>query len=173
MFPDIPLHLLMYDLCMFTCCLIEVDKITHWHYFLGSFVIVMHAFVHSVLEDLQIVHLMLLVYHYHDISVCLISDESVVNHHWCFRIQTPRSTGGLGPMNIPLLADKTLEISRRYGCLKEDECIAFRQVICLLVELAVWVVEVLLEYFFAPHFLWIVLEVKVSVLLCALWLWGW
>ena len=29
-------------------------------------------------------------------------------------------------MNIPLLADTTLEISRTYGVLKEDEGIAFR-----------------------------------------------
>jgi alkyl hydroperoxide reductase subunit AhpC len=29
-------------------------------------------------------------------------------------------------MNIPLVADKTLEISRMYGCLKEEEGIAFR-----------------------------------------------
>ncbi len=29
-------------------------------------------------------------------------------------------------MNIPILADKTHDISRRYGILKEDEGIAFR-----------------------------------------------
>jgi peroxiredoxin 1 len=29
-------------------------------------------------------------------------------------------------MNIPLIADKTLEISRKYGVLKEDEGIAYR-----------------------------------------------
>ena len=29
-------------------------------------------------------------------------------------------------MNIPLLADKTHDISRRYGVLKEDEGVAFR-----------------------------------------------
>jgi peroxiredoxin (alkyl hydroperoxide reductase subunit C) len=29
-------------------------------------------------------------------------------------------------MNIPLLADKTHDVSRRYGVLKEDEGIAFR-----------------------------------------------
>lgn len=41
-------------------------------------------------------------------------------------INTPRKQGGLGEMNIPLLADKDLEISRKYGCLKEDAGIAFR-----------------------------------------------
>ena len=34
--------------------------------------------------------------------------------------------GGLGKMNIPILADKTKDISIRYGVLKEDEGIAFR-----------------------------------------------
>ena len=29
-------------------------------------------------------------------------------------------------MNIPILADKTHDISRRYGVLKEDEGVAFR-----------------------------------------------
>ncbi len=33
-------------------------------------------------------------------------------------INTPQNKGGLGPMDIPLLADKNLEISRAYGVLK-------------------------------------------------------
>ncbi|XP_053649307.1 peroxiredoxin 2 isoform X1 [Cherax quadricarinatus] len=41
-------------------------------------------------------------------------------------VNTPRKEGGLGAMNIPLLADKSLEISKAYGVLKEDEGIAFR-----------------------------------------------
>lgn len=41
-------------------------------------------------------------------------------------VGTPRKQGGLGPMKIPLLADRTQEISRKYGCLKEDEGISFR-----------------------------------------------
>lgn len=41
-------------------------------------------------------------------------------------INTPRKQGGLGKMNIPILADKTKDISIRYGVLKEDEGIAFR-----------------------------------------------
>lgn len=32
----------------------------------------------------------------------------------------PRSTGGLGKMDIPLIADTTKEIARKYGCLIED-----------------------------------------------------
>ena len=38
----------------------------------------------------------------------------------------PRSTGGLGDMKIPLLADPSLKISKSYGCLIEDEGITFR-----------------------------------------------
>ncbi|CAL8388663.1 unnamed protein product [Arctogadus glacialis] len=41
-------------------------------------------------------------------------------------INTPRKQGGLGPMNIPLLADLTHSISRDYGVLKEDQGIAYR-----------------------------------------------
>ncbi|MBB6682375.1 redoxin domain-containing protein, partial [Aequorivita sp. 609] len=38
----------------------------------------------------------------------------------------PRKQGGLGSMNIPLLADLTQSISRDYGVLKEEEGIAYR-----------------------------------------------
>lgn len=41
-------------------------------------------------------------------------------------INTPRKQGGLGSMNIPLLADKNLEIARAYGVLDEATGIAFR-----------------------------------------------
>jgi len=39
---------------------------------------------------------------------------------------TPRNRGGLGPMAIPILADKGGNIARRWGVLKEDEGNAFR-----------------------------------------------
>lgn len=42
------------------------------------------------------------------------------------RINTPRKQGGLGSMNIPLVADLTQSISRDYGVLKEEEGIAYR-----------------------------------------------
>jgi alkyl hydroperoxide reductase subunit AhpC len=42
------------------------------------------------------------------------------------RVNTPREKGGLGPMNIPLLADKNHSVSRAYGVLKEDDGISFR-----------------------------------------------
>ena len=61
-------------------------------------------------------------------AFCLAVCFECVTHWLCcvLRVNTPRKQGGLGNMNIPLLADKTLEISRMYGCLKEDEGIAFR-----------------------------------------------
>lgn len=42
------------------------------------------------------------------------------------RINTPRKEGGLGPLNIPLLADVTKSLSQNYGVLKNDEGIAYR-----------------------------------------------
>lgn len=41
-------------------------------------------------------------------------------------INTPRKEGGLGTMKIPLLADKSMEVAKAYGVLKDDEGIAFR-----------------------------------------------
>lgn len=41
-------------------------------------------------------------------------------------INTPRKEGGLGKMNIPLLADKSCQISKNYGVYKEDEGLTFR-----------------------------------------------
>lgn len=41
-------------------------------------------------------------------------------------INTPRKEGGLGPLNIPLLADVTRNLSEDYGVLKKDEGIAYR-----------------------------------------------
>lgn len=42
------------------------------------------------------------------------------------RINTPRKTGGLGEMKIPLMADLNKSICKDYGVLKEDDGIAFR-----------------------------------------------
>ncbi|XP_032667210.1 peroxiredoxin 1 isoform X1 [Odontomachus brunneus] len=41
-------------------------------------------------------------------------------------VNTPRKQGGLGEMNIPLLADKSFKISRDYGVLDEETGIPFR-----------------------------------------------
>jgi alkyl hydroperoxide reductase subunit AhpC len=41
-------------------------------------------------------------------------------------VNTPRKQGGLGNMNIPLLADKTCEVAKAYGVYKEEDGIAFR-----------------------------------------------
>jgi len=52
------------------------------------------------------------------------STDSVFTHlAWT---KQPRKEGGLGNMNIPLLADLNHQISRDYGVLKEDEGLAFR-----------------------------------------------
>nr|ADC35419.1 peroxiredoxin [Pinctada fucata] len=57
-------------------------------------------------------------------EVVACSTDSQFSHlAW---INTPRKQGGLGNMKIPLLADKTMEISKAYGVYKEDEGIAFR-----------------------------------------------
>lgn len=41
-------------------------------------------------------------------------------------INTSRKEGGLGSMNIPLLADKNCQIAKDYGVYKEDDGVAFR-----------------------------------------------
>ncbi|RZC38099.1 peroxiredoxin 1, partial [Asbolus verrucosus] len=48
--------------------------------------------------------------------------------HFCHLawINTPRKKGGLGPMNIPLLADKSGKIARDYGILDEETGVPFR-----------------------------------------------
>merc|ERR1711988_1529910 len=57
-------------------------------------------------------------------EVVAFSTDSHFSHlAW---VNTPRKQGGLGEMKIPLLADKTGEIAKAYGVLKEDEGIAYR-----------------------------------------------
>jgi len=57
-------------------------------------------------------------------EVIACSTDSHFSHlAWC---EKPRKEGGLGDMKIPLLADKSMAISRAYGVLKEDEGISFR-----------------------------------------------
>ncbi|KAG6803739.1 peroxiredoxin 1 [Apis mellifera caucasica] len=41
-------------------------------------------------------------------------------------VNTPRKQGGLGEMNIPLLADKSSKIARDYGVLDEESGVPFR-----------------------------------------------
>ncbi|KAK9847598.1 hypothetical protein WJX84_004181, partial [Apatococcus fuscideae] len=50
-------------------------------------------------------------------------DSEEVHLAW---IKTPRSKGGLGHMQIPILADSTKEIAAKYGVLIEDAGIALR-----------------------------------------------
>merc|ERR1712020_203966 len=55
--------------------------------------------------------------------VAVSTDSEFVHMAW---INTPRENGGLGKMNIPLLADRTQQISSNYGVLKRDLGVAFR-----------------------------------------------
>lgn len=53
-----------------------------------------------------------------------VSTDSQFTHlAW---INTPRKQGGLGDLNIPLLADKSMKISRDYEVLDEESGIPFR-----------------------------------------------
>jgi len=57
-------------------------------------------------------------------AVVACSTDSHFSHlAW---VNTPRNRGGLGDMAIPILADKTGEIARRWGVMKEEEGNAFR-----------------------------------------------
>lgn len=58
------------------------------------------------------------------VAVLAASTDSKYSHlEW---ITKPRKHGGLGEMNIPVLADTNHKISRDYGVLVEDQGIAFR-----------------------------------------------
>lgn len=53
-----------------------------------------------------------------------VSTDSQFTHlAW---INTPRKQGGLGELNIPLLADKSMKIARDYEVLDEESGIPFR-----------------------------------------------
>jgi peroxiredoxin 1 len=56
--------------------------------------------------------------------------------HFCHLawINTPRKQGGLGPMNIPLLSDKSCKIARDYGILDEETGVPFRGLFIIDVE---------------------------------------
>jgi peroxiredoxin 1 len=63
---------------------------------------------------------------FHDINCELLacSTDSEFSHHaWT---NVPRKKGGLGSLDLPLIADKNMAISKKYGVLKEDAGIAFR-----------------------------------------------
>lgn len=57
-------------------------------------------------------------------AVIACSTDSEYSHlAW---INTPRKQGGLGEMKIPLLADKSMTISKSYGVLDEESGVPFR-----------------------------------------------
>jgi len=47
------------------------------------------------------------------------------NTHLAY-VKTDKASGGLGPVQIPLLSDKSLHVARAYGVLKEDQGVSFR-----------------------------------------------
>ena len=55
--------------------------------------------------------------------IAVSTDSEFIHLAWT---NTPREKGGLGHMNMPLLADRAQDISTRYGVLKKDEGVAFR-----------------------------------------------
>ncbi|KPP72371.1 thioredoxin-dependent peroxide reductase, mitochondrial-like, partial [Scleropages formosus] len=63
---------------------------------------------------------------FHDIN-CEVVGVSVDSHftHLAWT-NTPRKSGGLGPIHIPLLADLNKQVSRDYGVLLEGQGIALR-----------------------------------------------
>ncbi|ORY95671.1 thioredoxin-like protein [Syncephalastrum racemosum] len=59
-----------------------------------------------------------------DCEVIAASTDSEFSHlAW---VNTPRKQGGLGEMNIPIVADKTKKVAREYGVLLEDAGVALR-----------------------------------------------
>ncbi|KAI9316352.1 AhpC/TSA family protein [Dichotomocladium elegans] len=59
-----------------------------------------------------------------DTAVIAASCDSEFSHlAW---INTPRKQGGLGEMNIPIVADKTKKVARDYGVLLEDAGVTLR-----------------------------------------------
>lgn len=81
--------------------------------------------------------------HHETDDLALFTKDAVPNHPWSdslplvthdiflylqlfFRINTARKQGGLGNMDIPLLADKNCDIAKTYGVYKEDDGVAFR-----------------------------------------------
>ncbi|OQR99231.1 thioredoxin-dependent peroxide reductase [Achlya hypogyna] len=55
--------------------------------------------------------------------ICCSIDSPEVHLAWT---RQSRNVGGLGKMKIPMVSDLTKSIAAKYGCLKEDEGIAFR-----------------------------------------------
>lgn len=55
--------------------------------------------------------------------VACSTDSKFCHLEW---INKPRKQGGLGEMNVPILADCSHKIARDYGVLKDDEGIAYR-----------------------------------------------
>ncbi|XP_021076485.1 peroxiredoxin-2 [Mus pahari] len=83
------------------------------------------AFKEIKLSDYRGKYVVLFFYPLDFTFVCPTEIIAFSDHAEDFR-NTPRKEGGLGPLNIPLLADVTKSLSQNYGVLKTDEGIAYR-----------------------------------------------
>ncbi|EFN81425.1 peroxiredoxin 1 [Harpegnathos saltator] len=63
---------------------------------------------------------------FNDIGCQVIAASTDSHYSHLAWVNTPRKQGGLGEMNIPLLADKSFKISRDYGVLDEESGVPFR-----------------------------------------------
>ncbi|XP_065583903.1 peroxiredoxin-1-like, partial [Artemia franciscana] len=63
---------------------------------------------------------------FHDIGVEVIGCSTDSHHSHLKWINTPRKQGGLGNINIPLLADENCSIAKSYGVYLEEEDVTFR-----------------------------------------------
>ncbi|KAI9296699.1 peroxiredoxin [Neoconidiobolus thromboides FSU 785] len=69
-----------------------------------------------------------------------VSTDSHFSHlAWC---NQPRNEGGLGDIKIPLLSDKTMEISKNYNVLIEDQGISLRGLFIIDNESKIRVIQV-------------------------------
>lgn len=56
------------------------------------------------------------------------TDSKFTHLAWC---QTSREEGGVGKVPFPLLADKSMEVSRKYGVLNEATGVAYRTLVII------------------------------------------
>ncbi|KAK8739137.1 hypothetical protein OTU49_003497 [Cherax quadricarinatus] len=62
------------------------------------------------------------------------TDSKFTHLAWC---QTPREKGGVGQIPFPLLADKSMEVSKKYGVLNEAAGVAHRTLVIIDTKLVI------------------------------------
>lgn len=58
--------------------------------------------------------------------VILLNKRTFSFRPFLFRLSIPHREGGIRGLKIPLIADKSMAITERYGVLNDDEGIAYR-----------------------------------------------